>query len=303
MPSLAHEALAALIGLAGRRTPQDDDGMAREFRAAQVRPRHFAPPRSLDRHVALRVHRDHGWPVYEMAPWGKRLPRHRVVYFHGGGYVSEVDSAHWGVCRRAATLVPARVSLPIYPLAPTSTAATTVPTAAAIAADVIRDAGDADRLTLMGDSAGGGLALAVAQTLRDKGIGAPRLVLIAPWVDLTMSDEGIDESIADPMLSVPRLRRAGQLYAGALPVEDPRVSPLFGDLTGLGPMTIFVGTRDLLLRDARRLRDAAVDSGIDVDYHEGAGLIHVWPILPLPEARRARQAIVAAIRADRSGSR
>ena len=300
MPSIAHDALAALIGWAGRRTPQDDEGMTRELLAAQVRPRHFAPPRSLDRHVALRVRRDHGWPVYEMAPWGTRLPRHRVVYFHGGGYVSEVDSAHWGVCRRMATLVPARVSLPIYPLAPTSTAAVTVTTAAGVAAEVIRDAGDDRLVTLMGDSAGGGLALAVAQALRDNGVGAPRLVLVAPWADLTMSDEGLDARIPDPMLSVPRLRRAGELYAGDLPVDHPIVSPINGDLAGLGPMTIFVGTRDLLLRDAQRLRDAAVARGVRVDYHEGAGLIHVWPLLPLPEARRARQAIVGAIRGDRA---
>lgn len=297
MPSLAHEALATLLGLAGRRTPQDLPGMDREMMAAQIRPRHYAPPRSLDRHVSLRLHRDHGWRVYEMAPWGASLPRHRVVYFHGGGYVAEVDPAHWAVCRRMATLVPARVSVPIYPLAPGATARTTVPRSADIVADIVRDAGDDSLVTLMGDSAGGGLALATAQALRDRGVGAPRLVLIAPWVDLTMTDELIDVTgTRDPMLSMPRLRRAGELYAGGLPVQDPRVSPIFGEMHGLGPMTIFVGTRDLLLRDAQRLREAATEQGIPVDFHEADGLIHVWPILPLPEARKARRAIVGRIR-------
>lgn len=299
MPSLVHAALVGLIRLGVHRRAQDEQGMAAEMLAAQIRPPHFAPPRSLDRHVTLGLHRDHGWRVYEMAPWGRSLPEHRVVYLHGGGYVAEIDPGHWAVCRRVSRLVPARVSVPIYPLAPGTTAARTVPTAVDIVADIMGDAGDDTLVTLMGDSAGGGLALAVAQGLRDKGIGRPRLVLIAPWVDLTMTDELIDVTgTRDPMLSMPRLRRAGELYAGDLPVTDPKVSPIYGSLSGLGPMTIFVGTRDLLLRDSQRLRDLAVAEGVSVDYHEGEGLIHVWPILPLPEARQARRAIVGSIRSS-----
>ncbi len=302
MPSLVHEALATFIKWAGRNAAHDPEGMDREMMAAQIRPRHFAPPRWLDRHVSLRLHRDHGWRVYEMAPRGTTLPAHRVAYFHGGGYVTEVDPAHWGVCRRMSTLVPARVSVPIYPLAPGATARTTVPTAVDIVADIVNEAGDDSLVTLMGDSAGGGLALAVAQGLRARQMGRPRLVLIAPWVDLTMSDELIDETTTrDPMLSMPRLRRAAELYYGDLPADDPRASPLFGGLEGLGPVTIFVGTRDLLLRDAQRLRDAAAAAGVLRDYHEGEGLIHVWPILPLPEARKARRAIVESIRECSTG--
>ncbi len=304
MPSLAHELLASYLHLTlGRRMPHDEEGMAAEMAAAQVRPRHYAPPRHLDRHVKLRVHRDHGWRTYEMAPWGTSLPRHRVVYLHGGGYVAEIDQAHWGVCRRLATLVPARVTVPIYPLAPTATAEDVVPTATAITADVLADAGDDSLVTLMGDSAGGGLALAVAQELATRG-HRPRLLLIAPWIDLTGAADDIDVAgTRDPMLSLPRLAMAARLYAGRLPLDHPWVSPLLGPLDGLGPLTIFVGTRDLLLRDSRRLRDAADARGIPVDYHEGEGLIHVWPILPLPEARQARAAIVGSIRGSAPGER
>ncbi len=297
MPSLVHEALVGLMRLGARRMAHDDAGMTAEMMDSQIRPRHFAPPRSLDRHVTLGLHRDHGWRVYEMVPREGPAPRHRVVYFHGGGYVGEIDSAHWRVCRRVATLVPAHVSVPIYPLAPNTTAETTVPTATDIVADVIRDAGDSSLVTVMGDSAGGGLSLAVAQQLRDRGLPPPRLVLIAPWLDATMTYPAIDAEVTrDPMLSVPRLLRAGQLYAGDLAPSDPRVSPLFGELGGLGPITVLVGTRDLLLHDARRLRDLATSAGVSVDYHEGEGLIHVYPILPLPEAKAARAAIIGSIR-------
>ena len=139
MPSLAHEALVGLMKVANRKLAHDDEGMTAEMMAAQIRPRHFAPPRSLDKHVSLQLHRDHGWRVYEMAPRGTSLPKHRVVYFHGGGYVTEIDAAHWRVCRRISTLVPARVVVPIYPLAPGATAETTVPTGADIVEDLLRD--------------------------------------------------------------------------------------------------------------------------------------------------------------------
>ena len=112
-----------------------------------------------------------------------------------------------------------------------------------------------------------------------------------------MSHELVDAVAArDPMLSVPRLVRAGQLYAGDLSTDHPLVSPISGRFDGLGPMTIFVGTRDLLLPDSRRLRDLATEAGVRVDYHEADGLIHVWPILPLPEARKARRIIASTLR-------
>ncbi|MGB8382438.1 MAG: alpha/beta hydrolase [Dermatophilaceae bacterium] len=300
MPSLAHEALVGLMKVANRKLAHDDEGMTAEMMAAQIRPRHFAPPRSLDRHVSLQLQRDHGWRVYEMAPRGAALPKHLVVYFHGGGYVTEIDAAHWRVCRRISTLVPARVVVPIYPLAPGATAVTTVPTGADIVQDLLGQTGDEGLVTLMGDSAGGGLAVAVAQELRDRQAGAPRLVLIAPWLDVTMTYESLDEvGTRDPMLSIARLRRGGELYAGELDLKDPRVSPIYGELRGLGPITVLVGTRDLLLHDSRRLRDLAEAHGIEVTYHEEQDLIHVWPILPLPEARRARAAIVGSIRSPR----
>jgi len=300
VPSLTHRAVAGVLGLTQRhRMPHDDAGMIRELDEATLRPRSFAPPRSLDRQVGLRVTGDRGWRVYELAPRERAMPRRRVVYFHGGGYVGEIDPGHWRTCARLARIGPARVTVPIYPVAPGSTADRTVPTAADIAADVIADAGDPSLVTLAGDSAGGGLALAVAQTLRDRGIGAPALLLIAPWLDATMTDPRIDPAATrDPVLSVPRLVRAGQLYAGALPTSDPRVSPVNGSMAGLGPMTVLVGTRDLLVWDARRLHAAATEAGVPIDYHEADGLIHVWPILPLPEARRVRPLLGQAVRGE-----
>jgi epsilon-lactone hydrolase len=104
----------------------------------------------------------------------------------------------------------------------------------------------------MGDSAGGGMALAVAEMLRDQGREQPaRLVLISPWLDVTMTDpRQATIEPTDPTQSRPGLVEHGRLYAGDLNTTDYRVSPLHGDLHGLAPITVFAADRDILYTDA-----------------------------------------------------
>ena len=92
----------------------------------------------------------------------------------------------------------------------------------------------------MGDSAGGGLALGLAEALRDEGDTLPEeLILISPWVDLTMSNPDMKDYVKhDPMLGIDGLRRMGEVWANGLELTDPKVSPIFGDLSGLPPVTI-----------------------------------------------------------------
>jgi acetyl esterase/lipase len=142
---------------------------------------------------------------------------------------------------------------------------------------------------LMGDSAGGGMALALAQHLRDSARPLPvRLILISPGADMTFSDPR-QQALArvDRMLDIPALVVAGRWYAGALPLDDPKVSPLFGSLAGLPPIAVFTGTHDLLNSDARRLHAKAVQEGATLSLHEYEGMFHVWPLTPIPEARHA----------------
>jgi acetyl esterase/lipase len=142
---------------------------------------------------------------------------------------------------------------------------------------------------VMGDSAGGGLALAVAQQLRDAGGTPPdRLVLLSPWLDVTCSHPD-QPALArlDRMLGIPGGRVLGRWYAGARAVDDPLASPLFGDLRGLPPIQVFSGTHDVLNPDARRLRDLAARAGATCDLREYPGMFHVWVLLSIPEAKRA----------------
>ena len=162
------------------------------------------------------------------------------------------------------------------------------------------DRHDPSALYVMGDSAGGGLALALAKRAAAEGLPrAAGLVLLSPWLDVTMTEPSQAEiEPKDVMLRRPGVATAGRWYAGGLPTIDDRVSPLFGDLAGLPPILMFCGTHDILVADARRVADRARRAGLNLTYEEAPGLMHVYAILPLPEARAAQARIERFIRED-----
>ncbi|HWR85400.1 MAG TPA: alpha/beta hydrolase fold domain-containing protein [Rhodoglobus sp.] len=212
----------------------------------------------------------------------------QVVLLHGGFYVHDIHPLHWRLAQRLAAEAGVGVVVPLFPGAPVSTAAELVPAIA----DLLEQVG---ATALVGDSAGGGLALAVAMELRER--GAPPLhatVLISPWLDIASDDPGLRRYAArDPWLGIPAAQAFGRLYRGEVPADDPRVSPLFGSLDGLGRILLFSGDRDILHADARR---AVERWGDRIEFHHGPGMVHNWPILPMPEADAARAIIVDALR-------
>ncbi|HEX3707869.1 MAG TPA: alpha/beta hydrolase [Mycobacteriales bacterium] len=236
----------------------------------------------------------HGMPMYELRPAGYDGSR-TVVYLHGGSYTFQIASVQWTFVARLARDSGARVLVPLYPLAPGSPAAQTVPTMTDLVAELI-DGDGSKGLTLLGDSAGGGMALAVAQQLKARGKQPEHLVLLAPWLDVAMTDPALNAvEPHDYMLSIGGLRYCGRQWAGDLDLADPRVSPLHGDLTGLAPIDLFVGTRDMLVVDARTLAKKAAGLGATLRLHEGERMQHVYPMLWGPEAREARDEIAALV--------
>ena len=245
-----------------------------------------SPPRS-QAGVPVGVRDDDGWPVVTLGPPSERGA---VLALHGGGYVFGPESQHWALWRTVVRSSGRRVVAPLYRLAPEGNAADTVRHVARIAAGLAAEG----PLALLGDSAGGGLALAVAQRLRGRGVLTP-LLLAAPWLDATVSDPR-SAGIRDPWLAAPGLREAARLYGGSLPLEHPLLSPLFADLAGLGAITVASGTRDVLHPDALRLADLAAQPGTPVRLLVGEGLLHNYPLLPIPEARPAVRAFLDALR-------
>lgn len=259
------------------------------------RPSSHLPPRSLGRVAEVSRTIVGAWPVYEVSP-RDREPTARVLYLHGGGFINELVRPHWALIRTLVTEAGAQCVVPAYTLAPRGTADRTVPVAADLLSGLIASGGPGPTV-LMGDSAGAGLALAAAQRLRDRSGAQPsRIVLLSPWLDLSMSHpEQPAIEAHDPVLARAGLREAGRLYAGTLAADDPRVSPLFGSTAGLAPLTVFSGTRDVLAPDSRELLTRARLAGTPAELVEADGQQHCYPLLPVPEGRAARARIVALV--------
>lgn len=215
-------------------------------------------------------------------------PQRTIVYIHGGGFVSPIDAFHVRYATRLARALRARVVMPDYPLTPGHTWRDSHQALADLTA---RWAADSPDLILAGDSAGGGLALALAQTLRDRGGPQPsHLVLHSPWGDLTSSAPDTEKfSQHDPWIFLGKLRAYAAWWAGSdADLARPEVSPTLGTLDGLPPALMFCGTRDTLAPGCRLLAARAAESDWDLTYVEVDDLIHVYPILPLlPEARQS----------------
>jgi len=149
-------------------------------------------------------------------------------------------------------------------------------------------------MAVAGDSAGGGLAVALLVATRDAGDALPAAaVLMSPTVDLTNSGASMTDRADEDPISTPALLRqlASDYLAGADP-KTPLASPLFASLSGLPPLLVQVGTADLLLSDSQRLAEAAAEAGVDVSLEVGEGLPHVYQLaLGTPEAAQATERV------------
>lgn len=214
-----------------------------------------------------------------------------VVYVHGGAYVNQIAPAHWRLVCAIADATRRPVHVPLYGLAPQHHAEEAID----FLGHVISRASHNGPTYLAGDSSGAGLALAATQATISAGATPPLgLTLISPWLDIALTNPAIP-SLArrDPWLAVPGLRECGRVWAGHLAADDYRVSPIFGALQNLPPIDLYIGDRDIFVADCRRLRDS-IGAG-RITYHEQPGAIHIYPLLPVPEAEPARRALLSHI--------
>ena len=197
----------------------------------------------------------------------------RIIYAHGGAYVLGSPATH----RNVTAAIALRTGHPVfaidYRLAPEHPA----PCARDDALAAYRELAAAPPgIALAGDSAGGGIAVACAQAALAEALPAPAaLGLVTPWVDLTLSGESYRTNDGpDAMLGMATVERGVRGYAATLGPADPVCSPLFGDLTGLPPMLIQTGSRDMLRSDAESLAERATAAGAEVRLEVAQGLWH-----------------------------
>ncbi len=221
-----------------------------------------------------------------------------VLFLHGGAYVNEITDFHLDFCDRMAQETGAYVVVPLYPLAPNHTFEETYELLDRLYPKLN---GYGKPLTLMGDSAGGGLAIAYCEYLiQEDRLQPEHVIAFSPWVDVSMSGENYDDyKSVDPMLELPGTVEMGLAWAGETDTKDYRISPYYGELKGLTEMTLFVGTRELLYPDVMSFYSRLKQAEVPVTLYVGEGMNHVYPIYPLvPESVAAARTAFEIITGD-----
>jgi epsilon-lactone hydrolase len=224
-----------------------------------------------------------------------------LLFLHGGGFELGSVRSDGELAARLGRAGRLRVLFPEYRLAPEHHFPAAIDDVLAAWHWLRADQGlSAGSIAVAGDSAGGGLAVALLVAARDAGEARPAAAaLMSPTVDLTSSGASMSERVEQDPISTPAMLRqfASDYLAGADP-KTPLASPLFASLSGLPPLLIQVGTSDLLLSDSERLAAAATEAGVDVTLEVGEGLPHVYQLLlGTPEAAEATERIGKFLRA------
>jgi epsilon-lactone hydrolase len=235
-----------------------------------------------------------GVPAHWLAAPGADTGR-VLLFLHGGGFELGSLRGDGELAARLGRAGGMRVLLPEYRLAPEHPFPAAIDDVLAAWRWLRTDQElSATSIAVAGDSAGGGLAVALLVAARDAGESVPAAaVLMSPTVDLTSSGASMTERVDEDPFSTPDMLRqfAAEYLAGADP-KTPLASPLFASLSALPPLLIQVGTADLLLSDSERLAAAAAEAGVDVTLEVGEGLPHVYQILlGTPEAAEATERI------------
>ncbi|MDA8027265.1 MAG: alpha/beta hydrolase [Actinomycetota bacterium] len=205
-----------------------------------------------------------------------------LLWLHGGAYSAGSIKTHQSMVSRIVAASNVKALLPEYRLAPEDPFPAAIEDALMAYKEIIAQNGGASKIIVGGDSAGGGLTLALMLKLKENNIELPsKLVLLSPWTDLTASGSSVkDRAEADPWLSSDLLTPAAAVYLGTTPPGDPMASPLFGELSNLPPTLTIVGDDEILLSDSTRLHDALVDAGVDSQLIVAEGMWHVYATFP-----------------------
>jgi epsilon-lactone hydrolase len=219
----------------------------------------------------------HGWWCHPAVAMLKAA----ILYLHGGAYVVGSSLAYRNFAGQIAARAGAAVFIAEYGLAPERP----FPAAVEDAEIVYRGLAAAGygTLAVVGDSAGGGLALVtsarMAAAAHDGSLPSPvAVVAMSPWTDLALAGDSISARARhDPLLTADALGAARNLYLRSTDAHDPRASPLFGEMTNLPPVMLHVGEDEILLDDSRHYADSMKKSGGIVAVHVWQGMVHVFP--------------------------
>ncbi|MEP6763109.1 MAG: alpha/beta hydrolase [Gemmatimonadaceae bacterium] len=224
-----------------------------------------------------------------------------ILYLHGGGYFACSPETHRTLVGSLTKRLDARAFVPIYRLAPEHPFPAALDDAIATYRFLIEEVGvHPSKLVLAGDSAGGGLALSTAQSLRENNLPQPAaIVLFSPWTDLAATGASLEENSEKcAMFAAITIRRACDIYLAGADALDPRASPVYGNFEGLAPLLIHASADETLRDDSVRVAERAKAAGVDVSFRLWKGVPHCWQFFAaaMPEAMESLALVTAFVK-------
>jgi acetyl esterase/lipase len=232
--------------------------------------------------------------LYRKSPNGRTIwelkkknstPQRYIFFLHGGGFVANITKYDWFFLNRIVQHTGMGIVVPDYPLVPASNYKNVFAMVAPAYEELLQQAGK-ENVVLMGFSAGGGLALSLAQYARNNQLFQPaQIILLSPFLDATMQNPEIPLiDKYDPYIDIKGVSKAISMYAGNTNISNYMISPICGALEGLAPIHLFAGTHEVVMPDARRLVALAKEKNIAINYYEYKEMYHAWIFLNMPEA-------------------
>jgi len=227
----------------------------------------------------------------------KSLKQKAILYLHGGAWTEQPLSFHWLFLDKMAQSLNAKIIVPIYPKVPHFNYKDAYPKILNLYKEMLATVENSNQLTIMGDSAGGNIALGLAHVIKMNNLPQPKdIILLSASVDLTFENPLIAEyEEIDPMLASEGMVVITKLWAADKDLKDPLISPINLDFKGLGKITHFIGTHECLYPDAIRLDEELTEQGIEINTFVYPKMNHVFVVMPIPEAQDAQQKIITII--------
>jgi len=224
-----------------------------------------------------------------------------VLYLHGGGYFACSPESHRPISSSFAS-ENFRVFAVDYRLAPEHRYPAALDDAFAAYRGLLADGLAPKSIVVVGDSAGGGLALSMMVALRDSGVPLPAAAaLFSPWTDLAATGDSVQTNNRRcAMFNGPDIGPSARYYLDQVPADTPLASPLYANLKGLPPLLIHVGADEILLDDSTRLAERARAAGVPVELKIWPVVPHSWQLAPhkIPEARQSLRESAAFLRSQ-----
>ena len=286
MPSFISTILRAQIKLL---SPLIANATLEQTRAAQDALSKLSQPAVRD----SVVFKDLRFPLFDAA-WAiplKGRVRQAIVYLHGGSYSAgsvEYATVFGGLL---AQMTGRAVICVGYRLAPEDPFPAALEDALTSYQTALKRFAPED-IAFVGESAGGGLVYCLALKAKEMGLPQPeRIVAISPWTDVVMQRDVSEQQKLDIMIHMDSVKESARMYLGSEDPHNPLISPLYGDVTGLPPSLIFVGSHEILLDDSVLMHDKLEQAGCTSELHIAEGMWHVYVLYGVPEAREALKRI------------